>query len=53
MTEEQHWRPVGVRYWQRSGMKPELGDFYVILVLDVRDGGYPTPGVLEKESAKH
>jgi hypothetical protein len=34
-------------------MKPELGDFCVILILDVRDGDTPTPGDLEKESAKH
>jgi hypothetical protein len=32
-TREQHWRPVGVRCWQRSGVKSELGDLYVILIL--------------------
>ena len=52
MTEEQHWRPVAVRYWHRSGVKSELGDLCVILILN-EDGDTPTPGVFEKESAKH
>ena len=43
MTEEQHWRPVAVRYWQRSGVKSELGDLCVILILGVRDGDTPPP----------
>jgi hypothetical protein len=49
MTEEQHWRPVGVRYWQRSGERAELGDFCVILVLDAREG-IPHPPVIWKKS---
>jgi hypothetical protein len=43
MTEEQHWRPVAVRYWHRSGVKSELGDLCVILILDVEGGVYPPP----------
>ena len=48
MTEEQHWRPVAVRYWQRSEMKSELGDLCLILILDVRDGDTPPPVFWEK-----
>src|SRR6266851_6617341 len=32
-TTKRHWRPVGVRCWHRSGVKSELGDFCVILIL--------------------
>ena len=49
-TTERHWRPVGVRCWHRSGVKSELGDLRVILILDW-GMGYPTPpGVWEKSA---
>ena len=37
---------------QRSGMKPELGDFCVILVLDVEGWGIPPPRCFEKRVCK-
>jgi hypothetical protein len=42
---------VAVRYWQRSGVKPELDDLSVILILDVK-GGYTHPPVLGKRGCK-
>src|SRR6266849_5543556 len=39
-TTKRHWRPVGVRCWHRSGVKSELDDLCVILILDC---GWDTP----------
>src|SRR5229473_2941689 len=49
-TTKRHWRPVGVRCWHRSGVKSELGDFCVILILDEGWGDPTPPGVLGKSA---
>src|SRR6266851_5797491 len=51
-TTERHWRPVGVRCWHRSGVKSELGDFCVILILDLGMGRPHTPGCFGKRVRK-
>jgi hypothetical protein len=51
---KQHWRPVAVRYWPRSGVKSELSELTdIFLSFTILVSGVPHPLVFGKEAATH
>ena len=55
---EAHWRPLAVRYWQRSGVRAGLGDvvfmesFFIFHHFENLSGGGLYPPVLQKRGWK-